>query len=250
MKNPVIFSAGLALLLLAGCVSKEEHAKLKTELDSVQFELEAAQKAVYTLHEVGVLIDSVDAASDELQMDMELGTSLESYKARMQNIKTYISQTEQKLDQLQIALEKSEANRRAYANTVKKLRSDLAKRGEEIERLQAQVETYKTENKDLLTTLDLKSNELQEKSDEIEQKKEELAMIEARIDSLQSESKMTEADAFYARAEAVEEAARRTKLAPKKKKQTYQEAITLYQEALALGRSDAQDKINALQEKI
>ena len=240
----------MALLLLAGCVSKEEHAKLKTELDSVQFELEAAQKAVFTLHEVGVLMDSVNAASDELQMDMELGTSLESYKTRMQNIQSYISQTEQKLDQLQIELEKSEANRRAYANTVKKLRSDLSKRGEEIALLQAQVETYKTENKDLLSTLDLRSTELEEKAAEIEQKTEELALIEARIDTLQSESKMTEADAFYARAEAVEETARRTKLAPKKKKQTYQEAITLYQEALALGRSDAQDKINSLQEKI
>ncbi|MEM9857939.1 MAG: hypothetical protein AAF843_11300 [Bacteroidota bacterium] len=250
MKSTLLTIFVLAFVVLASCVSQEEHAQLKNELDSIQFELDAAQKAVSTLHEVGTLMDSVDAARNQLSVDMEMGTNYEDYKSRMENIKNYISQTEAKLDQLQVDLEKSDANRAAYARTVKKLRTDLEARGQEVSELQTQVETYKNENQELITSLDLKNSELEDKTAEIERKKEELMLIEARIQELMTSAKVSEADAYFARAVAVEEAANRTKLAPKKKKETYKEAITLYQEAVALGHSDAQAKIDALTKKI
>lgn len=250
MKNTFLSAFVLAFVCMAGCVSQDEHTQLKNELDSIQFELDAAQKAVTTLHEVGTLMDSVDAARNQLSMDMEMGTNYEDYKSRMENIQDYIKQTESKLDQLQVDLQKSDANRAAYARTVKKLRKDLETRGKEVTELQTQVETYKTENQELITSLDLKSSELEEKTIEIERKKEELSLIEARIQELMTSAQVSEADAYFARAVAVEEAANRTKLAPKKKKETYKEAITLYQEAVALGHSVAQEKIDALTKKI
>lgn len=250
MKNTILLLFVLAFMIMVSCVSQEEHAQLKNELDSIQFELDAAQKAVSTLEEVGVLMDSVDAARNQLSMDMEMGTNYSDYSTRMQHIKDYISQTEAKLDQLQVDLANSDANRAAYAKTVKKLRQDLANRGKEIAELQIQVETYKVENQDLITTIDLKDNKLEDKTKEIERKKEELVLIEARIQELMKSSKVSEADAYFARAVAVEEAANRTKLAPKKKKETYMEAIDLYKEAVALGHSGAQEKVDALSKKI
>lgn len=239
-----------AFVALVGCLPKGESSEMQTKLDSLQQELKTARRAVTVLQEVGELMDSVDAARNELSMDMEVGTNYEDYKTRMGNIRSYIQQTEQKLDVLQAELEKSDANRRAYASTVKKLRKNLEAKGKEVQALQAQVDNYKAENQDLITTLDLKSDELEKKEQEIAKRKEELAMIEARIEELRATSKTTEADAYYARAEALEEVANRTRFAPKKKKESYKEALNLYQESLVLGRSDAQDRIDALSKKI
>ena len=92
--------------------------------------------------------------------------------------------------------------------------------------------------------------ELSDKSAQIETKNQELALIEARVQEMMIQSKMSEADAYFARGQAVEEAARRTQLAPRKKKQTYKEAIELYKKALSLGKTEAQEKITALEKKI
>ncbi|TRX57690.1 hypothetical protein FNH22_14860 [Fulvivirga sp. M361] len=250
MKHYLLMLFVSAFATLVGCVPKQESAQLQSKVDSLQYELETARKAVTVLQEVGALMDSVDAARNDLSMDMEVGTNYEDYKTRMENIQSYIRQTEQKLDALQGELEKSDANRNAYTGTVKKLRRDLAARNKEVQSLQDQVVGYKSENQDLITTLNLKSDELEKKEQEIALRKEELALIEARIEELRKTSKTTEADAYYARAEAMEEVANRTKLAPKKKKESYKEALTLYQESLVLGRIDAQDKIDALTKKI
>jgi hypothetical protein len=92
--------------------------------------------------------------------------------------------------------------------------------------------------------------ELTDKSIEIETKTQELALIEARVQELMIQSKMTEADAYYARGQAVEEAAARTKLAPRKKKETLREAVELYKKALSLGKTEAEEKITALESKL
>ena len=42
----------------------------------------------------------------------------------------------------------------------------------------------------------------------------------------------------------------RTKLAPRKKKETLREAIELYKKALSLGKTEAQERITALESKI
>ena len=74
--------------------------------------------------------------------------------------------------------------------------------------------------------------------------------MENRVQEMMKKAQVSEADSYFALGEALEEAARRTKLAPKKRKETYREAIEYYKQALAFGREDAQEKINALEEKI
>ena len=250
MKHYLLLLWVSAFAVLMSCTPKADNSDLQSKVDSLEYELQTAQHAVTALQEIGELMDSVDAARNELSVDMEVGSDYDDYKTRMKNIQSYIHQMEQKLDILQAELENSSTSRRAYTNTIQKLRKELKVKSDQLKTLQAQVDNYKTENQDLITTLDLKSAELEKKEQEITKRKEELAMIEARIEELRNTSKMTEADAYYARAEAMEEVANRTKLAPKKKKQSYREALDLYQESLVLGRADAQDKIDALSKKI
>ncbi len=103
--------------------------------------------------------------------------------------------------------------------------------------MQEQVEKYRNENQNLITTVGMQEAELTDKQSQIETKTQELALIEARVQELMIQGKMSEADAYYARAQAVEEAANRTKLAPRKKKETLREAVELYKKALSLGKS-------------
>ena len=123
-----------------------------------------------------------------------------------------------------------------FPRRIKKLKADLETKTHEIAALQEQVDKYRNENQNLITTVGMQEAELADKSSEIETKTQELALIEARVQEIMIQSKMTEADAYYARGQAVEEAAARTKLAPRKKKETLREAVELYKKALSLGK--------------
>ena len=235
--------------LLAGCGTKEREI-LQSQVDSLKVELETSQAMAQTLTEVGSMMDSIDASRQLLRVDMVEGTTYTDYSARMKDINSYVKETQKKVDDLEKSLQTSKGNANAYAKTIKRLKSDLETKSQEIAALQEQVDKYRSENQNLITTVGMQEAELSDKSTQIETKTQELALIEARIQELMIQSKMTEADAYYARGQAVEEAAARTKLAPRKKKETLKEAIELYKKALSLGKTEAQEKITALESKI
>ena len=168
----------------------------------------------------------------------------------MKDINGYVKETQKKIDDLEKTLKTSKANANAFSKTIKKLKADLEAKTVEIASLQEQVDKYRNENQNLITTVGMQEAELSDKAVQIETKTQELALIEARVQELMIQSKMTEADAYYARGEAVEEAAARTKLAPRKKKETLREAVELYKKALSLGKTEAQDKITELEKKL
>jgi chromosome segregation ATPase len=178
------------------------------------------------------------------------GTTYDDYKARMKDINSYVKDTQRKIDDLEKSLSKSKSSSNAFSKTIKQLRADLETKTKSIADLQEQVEKYRNENENLITTVGMQEKELVDKQSEIDAKAQELALIEARIQELMIQSKMSEADAYYARAQAVEEAANRTRLAPKKKKETLKEAVELYKKALSLGKEEAQAKIDELEKKI
>ena len=235
--------------LLAGCGAKEKEM-LQTQVDSLKVELETSQAMAQTLTEVGSMMDSIDASRQLLRVDMVEGTTYNDYTSRMKDINNYVKETQKKVDDLEKSLKTSTANSAAFSKTIKRLKADLETKTKEIAALQEQVDKYRSENQNLITTVGMQEAELADKSTEIETKTQELALIEARIQELMIQSKMTEADAYYARGQAVEEAAARTKLAPRKKKETLREAIELYKKALSLGKTEAQEKITALESKI
>jgi chromosome segregation ATPase len=248
MLRKLIFCLPVASLMLS-CDTKEKE-QMQSRIDSLQTELQTSQKMAQTLTEVGVLMDSIDASRQLLRVNMAEGTTYEDYKERMKDINGFVRDSQKKIDDLEKSLSKSKANAGAFAKTIKQLKADLEKKTGEIATLQEQVDKYRNENENLITTVGMQEKELVDKQAEIEQKGQELALIEARIQELMIQSKMTEADAYYARAQAVEEAANRTKLAPKKKKETLKEAVELYKKALSLGKTEAQAKIDELEGRI
>ena len=149
----------------------------------------------------------------------------------MKDINGYVKDTQKKIDELEKSLKTSKATSNAYSKTIKNLKADLESKSKEIAAFQEQVEKYRNENQNLITTVGMQEAELTDKQSQIETKTQELALIEARVQELMIQSKMTEADAYYARGQAVEEAANRTKLAPRKKKETLREAVELYKKA-------------------
>jgi chromosome segregation ATPase len=192
--------------LLAGCGAKEKEM-LQSQVDSLKVELETSQAMAQTLTEVGSMMDSIDASRQLLRVDMVEGTTYTDYTSRMKDINNYVKETQKKVDDLEKSLQTSKGNASAYAKTIKRLKGDLETKTQEIAALQEQVDKYRSENQNLITTVGMQEAELADKSTQIETKTQELALIEARIQELMIQSKMSEADAYYARGQAVEEAA-------------------------------------------
>jgi chromosome segregation ATPase len=248
MLRKLVFVIPMAAII-AGCGTKEKEM-LQSQVDSLRVELETSQAMAQTLTEVGAMMDSIDASRQLLRVNMVEGTTYSDYKSRMQDINAYVKETQTKIDDLEKTLKTSKSNANAFSKTIKKLKADLETKTQEIAALQEQVDKYRNENQNLITTVGMQEAELTDKSIEIETKTQELALIEARVQEIMIQSKMSEADAYYARGQAVEEAAARTKLAPRKKKETLREAVELYKKALSLGKTEAQERITALESKL
>lgn len=248
MLRKLLFCLPLAAGLIS-CDSGEKES-LKRQVDSLNLELERSHEMSQTLAEVGTLMDSIDASRQLLRVNMVEGTTYDDYASRMKDLNTYIRQTQGKIDELEKSLKSSKANASAFAKTIKALKKDLESKTQEISLLQEQVEKYRSENQNLVTTVGLQEAEIADKQTQIEAKTQELALIEARVQELMLQSKVSEADAYYTRAVAVEEAANRTRLAPRKKKETLKEAVELYKKALSLGKNEAQAKIDELEKRL
>ncbi len=236
--------------LLFSCGLKDENEQLKMQNEELEAQLSRAQAGVATLEQIGVLMDSIDEMRDVIQLDLEAGTSYEDYLQQMESLSQYVSETEEKLNNLERQFSQSSEKNSAYISTISRLKKDLSSKTKEIQELQDMVEGYKIENDQLLTMVELQEAEITNKTELIEQKKEELELLENRMVEIMAQAQISEADSYFARASAVEEAANRTKLAPKKKKETYMEAIELYKKAMALGNVDAENKIKELEERI
>jgi len=235
--------------LMTGCDTGGAE-KLQTQIDSLTAELQTSQEFAQTLQEVGVMMDSIDANRQLLRVNMVEGTTYEDYSSRMKDINNYVKDTQRKIEDLEKSLKKSKGATNTYAATIKKLKADIEAKNAEILALQEQVDKFRNENENLVSTVSLQSKEIDDQEQELQTKRQELALIESRIQELMVQGKVNEADQYFARAEAVELAANRTKLAPKKKKETFREAIELYKKALSLGKSEAQAKIDELEKRI
>lgn len=248
MFKQVFFISAMAIMLMA-CDSKEK-AAMQQELDSLRREAQINYQLAEALTEVGSMLDSIDASRNVLRINMVEGTSYDDFSTRMKEINQYVKSSERKLAEMEQALRKSQGTSSAYANTIKKLRTDLDNKNKEILELQDRVEQFRNTNQNLVNLVALQESELEDKEALIMTKNQELALIEARIQELLLQSKMSEADAYFARAQAVEEAANRTKLAPRKKKETLEEALELYKKSHSLGNAGAKAKIDELSKKL
>ena len=127
--SPIFFS----------CETREKEA-LQTQVDSLKTELERSYQMSQTLGEVGVLLDSIDASRQVLRVNLEHGTPYEEYTERLRDVNDYIKTTHQKIDRLEQNLRTSSAGARSLARTIKLLKAELEKKGQDITFLQEQVE--------------------------------------------------------------------------------------------------------------
>jgi hypothetical protein len=241
------FILGLTVVgLLFSCRDEEKERALQTQVDSLKTELKTSQETAQTLQEVGVLIDSIDAGRQLLRTDMVEGTSYKDYKNRLQDISSYVKQTQSKIAEL----EKSAKNSRIFAGTIKKLKADLEARTQQIAALEMEVQKVRSENQSLAKNVSERDSLINVHSETIKVREESLAAMEARVQEMNVKSKNDQAEAYFAQAVALEKAADRTKFAPRKKKETKREALELYKMALSLGKSEAETKVQELEKEL
>jgi hypothetical protein len=236
------------MVLLVGLVTSCDFRKAETAqhtIDSLSAIVKSNQEMNKTLGDIGVLMDSIDASRKVLRTNMIEGVRYNAYVKRMAEINHYVRRTERKLAALQKKARKR--NDFAFSTTVKRLRASLDARTRELDLMREQLKRYKIENEELISTVSLQKAELQDKLNQLKVKQEETAQLQAQVDHLIVQSKMDQGEALYAQAAAVEETARRTKFAPKKRKNSTRQALELYKQALLYGKTEAQERINALE---
>lgn len=248
MKN--LFIVALSASMLIGCVSKGKYETLQSQLDSVAVELDAANQLVSVFEQVTTIMDQVELNQEDLALDLESGAEATDYVAKMDAIQNQMNQANQKVAAL-------EAEVGSNNSLITKLKAQVAQKNKEIASLKATVEEYaanlqtaQDSNAVLVYTISVKDAELADQDELIQRKREELAALEARIEGMSKSALISEADALFARGEALELAANRTQLAPRKKRETLAEALTLFEKSLALGKAEAQAKIDAIKPKL
>jgi hypothetical protein len=244
IKNLVLALSVAAVLV--GCRDEAKERAMQTQIDSLQVELKNSEETAQTMQEVGVLIDSIDASRQLLRTDMVEGTSYKDYKKRLQDIGSYVRETQGKIAEL----EKTAKNSRIYAGTIKKLKADLKARTEQIAALETEVARMRTENQTLSRNVSQKDSLITVNNETIKMREENLAALETKVQEMNTAAVNSQAEAYFAQAKALEEAADRTKFAPKKKKETQREALELYKMALSLGKTEAENKVQELEKEV
>lgn len=234
------------VVVLFGCDTKEKEA-LQSKVDSLNVQLIASKQVEESMNEVGVLIDSIDASRKSLHVSMIEGNSYADYVARLQDINTYVKQTEAKLAEL----EKSSKNSsKASARAIRGYKADLAKQSAEILDLQLRLAQQQDQNMKLWVRINEKDSILSMRDQMIKMNESDIASLEKLFNETQLENKTTVSNLYFAQAQALETAANRTQFAPRKKKETRREALELYKLSLSLGNIEAQKKIDELEKKL
>ena len=245
MIKKLVLAASVTALLV-GCRDEEKERAMQNQIDSLQVELRNSEETAQTMQEVGVLIDSIDANRQLLRTDMVEGTSYKDYKKRLQDISSYVKETQSKIAEL----EKTAKHSRIYAGTIQKLKADLKARTAQIAALEEEVQKMRTENLALSKNVSDRDSLISVNNETIKMREENVATLEAKVQEMNTQAVNNQAEAYFAQAKALEEAADRTKFAPKKKKETQREALELYKLALSLGKSEAETKVQELEKEL
>jgi len=237
------------MVVIAGCVPKEEADKLQAENDSLRNELITSQNMLYTFKDVSSLIDSIDISRNELRVNIVEGTPYNDYTERLREINNYIKRSEEKISALEKKLKTSRHESGAYEMMVAALKDELSIARDEITALETRVTQIMKDNTDLNKTVKFQQASLEDAQLQLDAKFEEVKAFEVQIKELTDKLEISEANANFAQGQALETAARKTKLAPKKKRNTYKLALEFYHKAHAAGHPQAAARIKELEKK-
>lgn len=232
--------------LLFSC-DREETARLQRKVDSLSAELQASRQVEQIMSEVGALIDSIDANRSALRAEMMEGTSYPDYITRLKDINQHINETQRKIAEMERAYNKDKGVSRA---AIKRLRSDLDMRSQELLALQVEIERMREENKVLVSNVYKKDSAIAMKEEVIHLREQDIAQLESLVKDINEQTKIKVADLYYAQARAMETAASRTIFSPRKKKESKREALELYKLSFSLGKAEAEARINELEKDL
>ncbi|MEI9919487.1 MAG: hypothetical protein WDO14_11865 [Bacteroidota bacterium] len=244
-----LFGVLVMVVALSAC-NKQKELALQKQVDSLRVEVTTNRQMAESLQEIGLMIDSIDANRHSLRTDLVEGTSYADYTNRMREINVYVAASQAKIDELEKSLKQSKGSASSFAAMIKKLKNELETKTQELTALTEQVAMYKAKNDTLVTTLELQTAEINDKAEQLSAKQQEVDQLTVQVKQVTDKAKVDLADSYYQRALALEEAAKRTHFAPKKKKTTQKEALELYKLAASEGKTEANDRIAALEKSI
>jgi chromosome segregation ATPase len=239
----LVFSAAAAFF---SCGTKER-TQLQSKVDSLSFALNESQKAETAMNEVGVMLDSIDANRHALRANIIEGISYADYISRLKEINTHIKESQAKLATLEKNLKNSNGT---SAATIRRLKTDLDARSQEIVALQMDVVNLREQNKTLFANVNQKDSIISSKDEVIKLKNSDVASLEGLVQDINDQNRIKVANLYFAQAQALEVAAKRTKFAPRKKKETRREALELYKLSFSLGNVEAEAKIQELEKEL
>jgi len=241
---------GVIAVALLGSCNVKENKELKAKVDSLNVELINSKQTASVLHDVSVMLDSIESSRMLLRSGVVEGTDYNDYAGRMSNLNAYIKETQIKLDEMEASLKKTRNSSSAYAAMVKKLKTELETSTQQVAALQIEVEKYRADNQLLASTVVQKDSLLTTNAETIKVKEQDIATLETKVQDISTNATLTQADLLYAQGQALETAAARTKLAPRKKKDTQREALELYKQSFSLGKQEAKVKIEELEKEV
>lgn len=247
--NKLILAITIAAVVI-GCVPKHDYVTVKDQLDSLSLKLSSAQNTIAAFEQVTAIIDSINVNQQNLQVDVEFGSTYQDYVSKIKGIQNQIQVANQKIKFLE-----KEAG--TNSNLIFKLKKQLSEKSTEIALLKKEVDKvredlfeYKEENALLISQVSTQETDINKKKEEIAVKKQELAILLSQVEEMSKKAVFNEAEALFKRAQALEIAAERTNFAPRKKRETYQEALSLYEKSFALGKAEAEGRIDFLKNKL
>jgi hypothetical protein len=240
-----IFVFGAAAALFS-CGTKER-THLQLQVDSLNYALNESKKAEVAMNEVGVMLDSIDANRHALRTKIVEGISYADYITRLKDINTHIKDSQAKLVAMETNLKNSKG---VSAATIRRLKTDLDARSQEIVALQMDVINLREQNKNLFSNVNQRDSIISSKDEVIRLKQADVASLEGLVHDINDQNRIKVANLYFAQAQALETAANRTRFAPRKKKETRREALELYKLSFSLGNTEAQVKIDELEKKL
>lgn len=234
-----------------GCGLKEENEHLTSRVDSLQTELEGSQRTAEMLHEVGVMLDSIEKNQEIIRSSVLEGVPNADYKDRLESLNQYVKETEQRLDELQASLDKSQSSASSYRALANQLKEQLAENSKQLVALEEGINEMRMANEQLAMKVTEKDSVLMVKEEDIQLRNENIASLETDVQNLVASTTTEKAELFYSRGQALEVAADRTFfLAPQKKKETQMQALESYRRSFELGYEEAKTRIDELEDTL
>jgi hypothetical protein len=241
----IILVLSLAVMLM-GC-GAPENKRLRGKVDSLQTIIIQNREASIELDEVGVLLDSIDASSKALDMNVVEGITYADYISRLKSIHMYIKNSQEKI----AALEANQSRAKGIsASTIKRLKANLELKSRETVDLQLLVVKLQDENRNQFLALMKNDTTLSNNAEVIRLKSKDIATLQDLVQDINEQNKRKVADLYFGQAQALETAANRTKFAPRKKKETRREALELYRLSSSMGNLKAGDRIAVLEKEL